>query len=107
MLGGLHIEMATLRVIGKFLEGSGRGHMLVHTNITTEGKAESFLKAAHVKRSRYAHMVTAACLFSLQKKAYFGSPEHDQVTFEKWKTSMKESHPQFHYWDIVLNLQLC
>ena len=55
MFGGLHIEMAALKTIGHWLDGSGWCDALVQAGITTQGVAESLLSASHVKRARYAH----------------------------------------------------
>ena len=38
MLGGLHIEMATLNMLGKWLDGSGWSSALVEAGITTSGR---------------------------------------------------------------------
>jgi hypothetical protein len=42
MMGGLHIEMAALRMLGHFLEGSGWCESLTQATIATAGVAESF-----------------------------------------------------------------
>ena len=63
VLGGLHIEMATLRMLGHWLTGSGWIQCLVEAGIATSGVAESFLTASHVKRTRHVHTVTAAALY--------------------------------------------
>ena len=68
MLGGLHIEMAVISMMEKWLDESGWCTALVEAGITTPGKAEAFLSASHVKRTRYAHQVTVACLHVLQNK---------------------------------------
>ena len=70
MLGGLHIEMAMLAMLGKLLEGSGWSSALVEAGIATSGRAEAMLSASHAKRTRYAHQVTAASLHVLQQSAY-------------------------------------
>jgi hypothetical protein len=44
MFGGLHIEMAALKTIGDWLQGSGWVQALVHVDITTPGTADSFLQ---------------------------------------------------------------
>ena len=49
MFGGLHIEIAFLKVIGRWLEGSGWTTALVDANVATPGTAESFIKAASVR----------------------------------------------------------
>ena len=70
MFGGLYIEMAFLKVIGGWLEGSGWTTALADANVATPGTAESFFKAASVTRSCRAHQVTACSLFILLQKAY-------------------------------------
>ena len=55
MFGSLHIEMAFLKVVGGWLEGSGWTSALVDTNVAIPGTAESFIKAASVTRCRRAH----------------------------------------------------
>lgn len=57
MFGGLHIEMAFLKLIGGWLEGSGWTAALVDANVASPGTAESFIKATSVTRSRRAHQV--------------------------------------------------
>ena len=63
MMGGLHIEMAALRMLGHWLEGSGWVQCLLNTGVATAGIADSFIQASYVKRTRYAHIVTAASLY--------------------------------------------
>ena len=60
MFGKLHIEMAALRTLGNWLQGSGWVQALAQAKIATAGTAESFLRASHVLRTRRAHQVTAA-----------------------------------------------
>ena len=60
VLGGLHIEMAGLKVIGDWLEDSGWVEALVQAKVASAGTADSFLKASHVTRMRHAHQVTAS-----------------------------------------------
>ncbi|KAG7170720.1 hypothetical protein Hamer_G013550 [Homarus americanus] len=70
ILGGLHIEMAALRMALSWLQGSGWAETLVQADIASPGTANSFLKAAHVTRTRRGHQITAATLNILQHKAY-------------------------------------
>lgn len=55
MFGGLHIEMATLKVLGNLLEDSGWTGALTQACVAGPGTADSFLKAVHVTRTRRAH----------------------------------------------------
>jgi len=88
MLGDLHIEMATLSVLGGWLEDSGWINALVEANIASAGLENSFLKASHVKRTKHAHHVTASTLYTLLQNAYnlFKEREmiEDTLTIEDW-----------------------
>ncbi|KAL8614538.1 hypothetical protein ACOMHN_066368 [Nucella lapillus] len=105
MFGGLHIEMAALRTLGDWLQGSG----WVQAEIAT---AYSFLRASHVLRTRRAHQVTAAALYILQHRAYkhycLGETRdaEDLPEFEDWFCQRGKYIPQFHYWATVLELEL-
>jgi len=111
MLGGLHIEMATLNMLGKWLDGSGWSSALVEADITTCGRTAALLSSSHVKRFCYAHQVTVASLHILQIKAYQNYCE-EQLVFEEplalevWSQSKKQQHPQFYNWGIVMELEL-
>ena len=78
MSGGLHIEMAFLKVIGVWLQGSGWTTALADANFATPGTAESFVKAASVTRSRRAHQVTACSCFR----------RRTQSKMKEWLTKM-------------------
>ncbi len=54
--GGLHIEMAGLKVIGDWLEDSGWVQALVQAKVASAGIADSFLKVSHVTRTRHMHI---------------------------------------------------
>ena len=55
MLGGLHIKMTLLKVLGDLLDGAGWTSALVEASIATPGTADSFLKVAHIKRTALVH----------------------------------------------------
>ena len=89
MFGGLHVEMTTLKAIGKWLEGSGWTSALVQANVASPGTANSFLKATHVSRTRHAHQVTASTLNILMYNAYHEYCERldegdDLLEFKAW-----------------------
>ena len=65
ILGGLHIEMAGLKVIGNWLEDCGWVEALVQAKVAFAGTRNSFLKVSHVTRTTHAHQVTASCLHIL------------------------------------------
>ena len=70
MMGGLHVEMALLKVIGDFLERSGWTSVMTSAGVTTEGRAESLQKGSQTSRSQWAHQVITAALYTLQRKTY-------------------------------------
>ena len=51
MFGGLHIEMASLKIIGDLLSWSGWATSFIQAGITSPGRAD---KAGNVTRTRYA-----------------------------------------------------
>ena len=70
MFGGLHIEMAALKMLRDLLECSRCTGALIQAGIATPGTANSFLRASHVTRTQRAHQVTASSLYLLLKRAY-------------------------------------
>lgn len=111
MMGGLHIEMNVMKLLGDFLTGSGWTAVLVQSEVTTSGRAEAILKGSHVTRSRYVHQVTAATLHLLQVSAfqkYIDSiaQEDEQLDFKSWSSNKATEVPQFQYWALVLELEL-
>ena len=70
MLGGLYTEMALWNTLGDLLEGSGWTTALTEAQIASSGTADSFLKVAHLARTRHTHQVTLLALLKLQQKAF-------------------------------------
>jgi len=68
MLGGLHVKVASSKMVWHWLDKSGWDSALVQADITTRGRADGILKAAHITRSRYVHQVSACALYILQGK---------------------------------------
>ena len=103
MLGGLHIKMAVLSMLG---EGSGWSNVLVEAGIATSGRAEALLSASHVKRTCYAHQVTAASLHILQDNVFkeYCMATEAPLSFTAWCSEKVKQHPQFYYWSIVMEL---
>src|SRR6218665_1789141 len=110
MMGGLHIEMAALKMLGQWLDGSGWVQCLIKAGVATSGVAESFIHASHVKRTRYSHTVTAAALYNCQRHCYSQYcsrvEEEDRLTFLQWRSEKEKTSLQFRYWNTVLDLQL-
>ncbi len=111
MFGGLHIEMAALKILGDLLEGSGWTGALVQAGVATPGTADSLLKASHVTRTRRAHQVTASSLYLLLQKAYAEySNDLEEgahvLPLEEWCSDRAAAHLQAHFWSIILQLEL-
>lgn len=70
MFGGLHIEMAALKILGDLLKDNGWTGALAEAEIATLGTADSFISASHLKKTCLAHQVTACSLYQLHKAAY-------------------------------------
>lgn len=110
LMGGLHIEMAVLKVLGDWLKKSGWTHLISTAKITTEDRAESLLQGSQVSRCQWAHQVTASALYNLMCMSYdeykMFTPDVQHLNFEEWCLQMVSNHPQFSYWYKTLKLQL-
>lgn len=111
LMGGLHIEMNAVKLLGDFLRGSGWAAILIKSGVTTSGRADAILKGSHVTRCRYVHQVTAASLHLLRISAYQSYSEslsagESGMDFKTWCDHNVETIPQFKYWSLVLELEL-
>ena len=70
MFGGLHIELTALKTLGDLLDSSGWTSWLVQAGVASSGRADSFLNATHITRTRRAHQLTACALYSALQQAY-------------------------------------
>lgn len=57
MLGGLHIELASFKVLGNWLGGSGWISVIADAGVTSTGVADSCIKASHLTQTRQAHQL--------------------------------------------------
>lgn len=94
MMGPLHIEMATINMIGDWLQSSGWVNIIIKSEMHTPGRADSLLSGKHPKRSRYAHQVSCSVLFILMQDAYEQSDKSHN--FEDWISKRLQSHPIFY-----------
>ena len=111
MFGGLHIEMAAFKALGKWIHGSGWIEALTNGSVASSGVADSFLSASHITRTRRAHQVTAASLHILMNKAYeeyskSKETERPALPFHLWRDEQMKKSPQFLYWATVLDLEV-
>ena len=74
--------MALWKMVGDLLEGSGWCSALTESSVATAGTAESFLKAAHLTRTRHAHQVTAMTLAKLQRDSFHEMSPDGSIRFE-------------------------
>ena len=112
MFGGLHIEMVALKSIETLLINSGWTGALVEAGVASPGTADSFLSASSITRTRLADKITACSLYKLLKAAHTDDTnETDEVpeevpNFEAWCKHRKRQSPQFHFWYMVLSIEL-
>ena len=111
MFGGLHIKMAAWNAVGSWMDGSGWTDALIQAKVATSGKTESYSRATHLMKTRYAHGVTAASLYILPDKAYEDYLQEiedaaEKLTFETWCQEKAKNNTQFKYWCLVLELEL-
>ena len=97
--------MALWNTIGDFLESSGWIEALSEAGIASSGTADSFLKAAHLTRTRHSHQVTLLALAKLQRDAWqTRATEKDADSFQRWRQEMVEraqhSSTGTPYWNI-------
>ena len=104
MFGGLHLEMGMWTMLGDYLACSGWTAALTEAGSVIAGKADSFLKATHLTRTRRAHQLACVALEKLQKEAF--QVANSECSFEEWRRGTIEKSPTFHYWDTILSLEL-
>ena len=91
---------------GDWLEDSGWCTLLTDV-IASSRKAESFLNASHVSRTRYVHQVSAAAIHILMTRAYQKQSieENNVPDFNTCRKDKESKDPQFFYWSQTLRLQ--
>ena len=53
-MGGLHIEMAFLSVLGQWLDGSGWSRIMLQAKVVTEGRILGVEKGSSTSRGQWA-----------------------------------------------------
>ena len=76
--------------------------------VATIGTADSFLKVAHLIRTRHVHQVTAISLAKLQHDAYktMCNAADEDTTFEHCKNRIFQNSSTFDFWDNILQIEL-
>ena len=78
------------QVLGDWLEDSGWKSAPVQANIASTGTANSLIKVSHVTKTRHAHQITAAALYTLLHRAYTqytseaSTANTPVLLFERW-----------------------
>ena len=99
--------MAIWNTFGDYLEASGWTTALTQAGIGSFGTADSFLKAAHLTRTRHAHQVSALALAKLQQDAFLCTEgPHDENTKEAWRQAMISKSPTFQYWVTIFRMEV-
>ena len=62
LMGGLHIEMSFLGVIGEWLDGSGWSTLITKSGIITEGMADSVQKGSLTSRGQWGTPSNSQCV---------------------------------------------
>ena len=112
MFGGLHIEMAALKLIGTLLQDSVRTTALVESAIATSGTEDSYLSASSVTRTRQMHQMTASCQYKLLHDSYgiycteAQTDDQRELSFDDWCDMRKHQSPQFQFWFMILEMDL-
>ncbi|KAJ8353418.1 hypothetical protein SKAU_G00209850 [Synaphobranchus kaupii] len=87
-------------------EGSGWTTALTEADVASSGMAESFLKAAHLTRTRHAHQVTLLTLHNLQQEAFrLSAGPKDEEYLMAWRNEMLKKSPTFMFWDLIMRYE--
>ena len=82
----------------------------MEAGIASPGTADSFLTASSITRTRQMHQITACSLYKLLKAAYTDylkeTEEQPKEVFETWCECRKQHSPMFHFWYMVLSMEL-
>jgi hypothetical protein len=78
-LGELHIVFAVLKVIGKYIQGSGIDQVLIEAGIYSTTTLGQILEGKHMKRAMEAHMVIYLSVCKIYLEQFFKKhPEASQ-----------------------------
>ena len=66
--GELHIQMADLKTIGSYIEGSGIDQAWIEADLYNPTTVKEIIEGNHVKRAETAHIITLQMPFSAVKK---------------------------------------
>ena len=97
ILGGLHIEMTVLKMIGQILSNSGWISVIEGSGVASYGTAQSMLHASNITKTRRALQVTVCALYKLLRTCYEGK----DTDFDIWCQEKCDEQPTFKYWHMI------
>ena len=86
-LGELHVVFAMLKVIGKYIEGSGLDRLFIEAGIYGPTTLGQIINGKHMKRGMEAYMILYLALYNVYVNNVFQG--HEQM-LSSFKESMKE-----------------
>ena len=89
--------------LGNILKDSGWTTIVSNAQIARP-VTESLVSGHDVVRTKYIHQVTASTLHQLQNQAY--KDGGTDLMFGEWCSEMKDKSPTFHFWALVLKMEL-
>ena len=92
-----------MNTLGNILKDSGWTTIVSNAQIARP-VAESLVSGHDVVRTKYIHQVTASTLHQLQNQAY--KDDGTGLMFCEWSSEMKDKSPTFHFWALVLKMEL-
>ena len=88
-LGALHITMAALKCLGKYIEGSGLELAWEESSLYGSATVRQILDGRHIYRCIEAHTVTLVAVFTLYIEAVFSDEE--RAEYEKQQSQMVDA----------------
>ena len=94
----MHICNAVLDILRDLMVENGWTDAIIQANITSVGKADSFVKAAHITHTRHEQQVTACGLYIL---LHLSNTEYSEAN------DQEVIYLDFSEWCVTVSLQLC
>jgi len=92
---------------GDLLAASGWTTALSEAGIASSGTLDSFLKVAHLTKTRPGHQITVAALYKLQHAAFEElNGQQDEEEFQKWHDGMIKASLTYTFWNMIMQMEL-
>lgn len=79
-LGGLHVQLAFFKAVGKMIDSSGIEEILVQSEVIAHGSLYSFISSKHFNRCKRIHPLLAAAPQALHMERFMSEKEIDPET---------------------------